>query len=184
MHCIGNPEPWTVISLQLTIVFWKNEVDPIMWILFVKFLPTKSTLQTLTNDHPTKIFKPYKVLIDAQTNIRWKQLYIGWWSIHWDCYQQCFNNHSKIESNREPVWIGQIIRSMWTHAHLRQKVWNSYQHNNKYLRYNATKEALLYSIYAVYAHQHKLLEQDQFPFAIPLKQWSQKPASNMKLWLR
>eukprot|EP00957_Ditylum_brightwellii_P063955 4851868-Ditylum_brightwellii.AAC.1 len=139
-----NPEPWSATIPALTKKYKKNEVDPVLCIILNMSLTTQPTIAILKQQHPTIQFRPYKQLIQDQSNIRWKQIIYSRWALSWDTLQQRYLTAQQKHAHGEPVYFSQIIRVLWQHAHTRWQARNSYLH--KILKdqgYHATKQLLV-----------------------------------------
>ena len=158
--CPKNPEPWKCLLPEITKIYKANYIDPILRIIINNALDSNPTLASLQRDHPHIKFQPYKRLIAKQAKIGWKQLRYGRWSKQWEILQRRYSNKQKVKNTRT-IWIGQVIRCLWTHAKTRWNARNSHLHDkDKNDRYNATKERLLARIKATYKHKDKLITQD------------------------
>eukprot|EP00957_Ditylum_brightwellii_P189102 14394646-Ditylum_brightwellii.AAC.1 len=112
-----NPELWSVVIPALTEKYKKNEVDPVLRILLNLSLTSLPQISLLQKQHPAINFRSYKQLIRDQSDIGWKQIIYGRWAVGWDTMQQRYLVSQQKQAHGEPVWISQIIRVLWQHAH-------------------------------------------------------------------
>eukprot|EP00978_Attheya_sp_CCMP212_P013240 scaffold33310_cov29-Attheya_sp.AAC.2 len=98
---------------------------------------------------------------------RLKRERIGWRQLHYD----------------EPQWIREVIQETWEYQKTRWLARSETLHGKEIITSQATKDALLARIHALYSHEAHILVQDRHSFNKPLDKWPTRSANYMKQWL-
>jgi hypothetical protein len=188
MECNLNPHIIDELRDGLKPIFNDHEVDPILRIMICLATTNHDVSMEILEDlHPIIDFEPYTDLIEEQGKIGWNQLLLGRFGLAWDqCQRRYLHTLHGKPATGEPKWIRQIIREAWKYQNERWKARNEQLHgpSNGRKTSEATKEALLIRIKALYQHEFNVLAQDRFPFVIDIADWKNKTATAMKHWLQ
>jgi hypothetical protein len=161
------------------------KVDPMLRILInFALVHEPITYYGMQDIYPINDWKPYKTLIKAQEKVGWKQLNYGRYVLEWDrCQRRYILATTGEEVTGEPQWIRAVIQETWKYQKSRWLARSETLHGKGTLTSQATKDALIARITALYEHEEKLLVQDRHPFNIPIDEWNTRSASYMKEWL-
>jgi hypothetical protein len=185
MKCPSNPIKVHEIRDGLKPIYEEYTVDPMLRILInFALVHEPITYYGMQDMYPINDWRPYKSLIKAQERIGWKQLHYGRYVLEWDrCQRSYILATTGDEVTGEPQWIRAVIQETWKYQKTRWIARNETLHGKGTLTSQATKDALIDRITALYQHEEKLLVQDRHPFNTPINEWPKRSASYMKEWL-
>jgi len=174
LHCTSTNRHalWQKLKAQLSAVHIKHNLDPH---LFQMLWLGMQTLDQPT-DHTIDLYPPeYHPIFQSQSQIRWKQIYYGWFSKEWTHFAS--NNYPKIDATNLYAKILQII---WEHV---LELWTSRNHNNaqtiKHFPPNMLSE-----INGIDASRDRLpLHTQQIIFKLSKEELLAKPKQYIQSWI-
>eukprot|EP00978_Attheya_sp_CCMP212_P031020 scaffold115913_cov68-Attheya_sp.AAC.6 len=108
-----------------------------------------------------------------------RQLHYGRYVLDWyQCQRRFMTQTTGNPVTGEPQWIQEVIQETWKYQKTRWLVTRSETLDGKgTLTSQATKDALLARIHALYSHEEIILVQDCHPLNTPLDQWPKRSAN-------
>ena len=186
LTCSLNPTSPTELDQRLTNIYLTHNVDPNLQIILNTALqyPTTFTDTILLQAYPDFPTTKYEGILWSQSQIGWKMLHYGRFSLAWDRYQRNFLYTQGLNTpSSEPAWLKQLICAILHYNHTRWLKRNEILHKREPIDI-AEHDQLLTRITALYSLSSELLQIDQYCFTKSLADWRLSSTYDMKKWLQ